>query len=384
MSSLREELARSLAGLSTRHLRRQLSEPLGIDFSSNDYLGLAADERFAERVRELTASGELTAPASRLLRGNRRVHRELESELASWKGTEDALVFSTGYQANLGVVTALAGPRDRVLSDRLNHASLIDAVRLSGARREVYPHLDLGEIERLLVTPWPGGRTFVLTESYFSMDGDVAPLDRIADLADACDASLIVDDAHATGVWGDERGSGLTEVFGIADRAEAITSTFGKALGSFGAFVAAPRVVVEWLVNRARSFIFTTAVPPLLLAAMRAGVELTEAAHLRRADLQRRSDDLRSRLRAAGHDCLESTGPIVPVVLGDNDRALRVAAELQARGLDVRAIRPPSVAPGTARLRISVHADHDDGTIDRLARELLDVLPTPQQSRQTP
>jgi 7-keto-8-aminopelargonate synthetase-like enzyme len=197
---------------------------------------------------------------------------------------------------------------------------------------------------------------------------------RLADLAREHDAAFIVDDSHGTGVFGDERGSGATEADGIASRCDAIVSTCGKALAGFGAFVAAPRVVTDWLVNRARSFIFTTALPPLVLRLIGAGIDLCERGADRRLAMHRLADRLRDRLRAAGIDCLSSVGPIVPVVLGDNRVAVEVAAGLTARGFDVRAIRPPSVAPGTARLRLAVHADHGDEVIDRLATELLEIV----------
>jgi len=379
-SDLLDDLRTRLEALRSDGLRRTLQTPAGIDFSSNDYLGLSKSAELRAQTLQDAESGVITAPASRLLGGHLEEHERLEERLAAFKGTESALLFSTGYQANLGVLTSLIGRSDRVLSDALNHASIIDALRLTGAHKVIYPHLDVAAVATQLEAPWPHGRTFLVTESYFSMDGDVAPLALLAELARTHDAGFIVDDSHGTGVFGDLRGSGLTEADGIAARCDAIVSTFGKALGGFGAFVAAPRVVTDWLVNRARSFIFTTALPPLVLRLIKAGVDLCERGADRRLALHHHAGQLRDRLRGAGLDCLDSVGPIVPVVFGNSRVAVEVSEALTARGFDVRAIRPPSVPPGTERLRISVHADHDHETVARLATTLLEIVDTVSSS----
>ncbi|HEV7517674.1 MAG TPA: aminotransferase class I/II-fold pyridoxal phosphate-dependent enzyme, partial [Thermoanaerobaculia bacterium] len=284
--------------------------------------------------------------------------------------------FPSGYQANIGLLSALLGPGDRAISDAANHASLIDGLRLAGCTRRIVPHLDLVAIARELATEHPGGRTFLVTESLFSMDGDIAPLDRYADLAERHGAALVIDDAHATGLYGDARGSGLAESFGVAGRAIAVVSTLGKAVGIAGAFVAGPRVLIDYLVNRCRSFLFTTAPPPLLLYAVEAALDRLAAEPERRQRALRLAERLRARLRAAGLDCLESQGPLVPVILGDNRRAVATAQALADRGFDVRAARPPTVPEGTARLRISVHADRTEAEVDALAVALLAVLAT--------
>lgn len=370
MKPFLDELGQRLAGIEAAGLRRELRPPTGIDFSSNDYLGLARDPELRAallaRFQGLPPDLPLGAPASRLLRGHLPEHAEVEARLARFKGTEAALLFNSGYQANLGAITALIGPADRAISDAQNHASLIDALRLAGCRKVIVPHLDFGAIERELARPHEGGRTFLVTESLFSMDGDAAPLDRYAGLAERHGAELIVDDAHATGLYG-ARGSGLAEEHGVERRAVAVVSTLGKAFGLAGAFVAGPRVVVDYLVNRSRPFLFTTAFPPLLLHAVDVTLDWMEAEPGRRRRVLALADRLRERLRGRGLDCLASVGPIVPVVLGENRRALAVAERLQAEGFDVRAVRPPTVAPGTARLRISVHADHSEAQIDDLA-----------------
>ena len=371
MNDLLRELERELEKIRSQNLYRSLTPPKGLDFCSNDYLGLSRDPDFRtailEKLEQATGPNSVSSPASRLLRGNTSLHQALEQRLSGFKGTEAALIFPTGFQTNIGVLTALVGNQDRVLSDAQNHASIIDGLRLSGCQKIVFPHLDLGAVEEALSQPHPEGKTFLVTESLFSMDGDIAPLETYAALAKKYEAYLIVDDAHAVGVFGEERGSGLTERFGVEKRALAIVSTFGKAFGLFGAFVAGPQVVIDYLINRCRSFIFTTAVPPLLLYGVEAGLDLLDAQPERRKRVCLLADRLRQPFKEAGLDTLQSAGPIVPVVLGKSERALAVAQRLQKKGFDVRAIRPPTVAPGTARLRISVHADHTEQQIDQLA-----------------
>jgi 8-amino-7-oxononanoate synthase len=374
MSSFIEELSSRLDHTRKAGLYRVLRDQEGVDFSSNDYLGLSRHPALRAKLLQSIASGPLSSPGSRLLSGNLPEHRALEERLATFKGTEAALLFPSGYQANVGLLTSLIGRQDRVISDAANHASIIDGLRLSGCEKVIVPHLDVPAIETALQEARArrpaSGRTFLITESLFSMDGDIAPLDEYADLADRYGACLIVDDAHATGVYGAERGSGLCEEFGIEKRPVATVSTAGKALGVCGAFVAGPTVVVDYLINSARPFIFTTATPPLLLAAIEAGLDIVAQEPQRRRQVLELAAELRDHLEARGLDCLRSAGPIVPVLLEDNERAVRIADEVRSRGYDVRAIRPPSVAPGTARLRLSVHADHTQEEIADLARAI--------------
>ncbi len=379
--TLADELAGRLAELTGQGLARSLRCAAGLDFSSNDYLGLARDPglraALLARLTALPLGEPLGAPASRLLRGHTRLHADLERRLAAWKGTEAALLFASGYQANVGLLSALLGPRDRAVSDALNHASLIDGLRLAGCRRVIVPHLDVAAVERELARPHPEGRTYLVTESLFSMEGDVAPLDRYAELAARHGAELIVDDAHATGLYGEARGSGLCEAFAVERRVAAVVSTLGKAVGLSGAFVAGPRVLVDYLVNRCRAFVFTTAPPPLLLHAIDAALDCIAAEPWRRRQALELADRLRRRLRERGVLPADGgSGPIVPLLLGDNARALAAAERLAVLGFDVRAIRPPTVPPGTARLRVSVHADHSEVEIDALAEALADALGT--------
>jgi 8-amino-7-oxononanoate synthase len=378
MKDLLDDMETELEQLRSESLFRSLADPRGIDFSTNDYLGLSQDPAFRcavlGKLKEAAGTHGLSCPASRLLRGNTPRHREVEEKLAIFKGTEGALLFPSGYQANIGLLTALVSPEDRVLSDAQNHASIIDALRLCGCRKIVFPHLDVEAVKDSLEQSHSEGKTFLVTESLFSMDGDVAPLETYAQMVEQHGAYLIVDDAHATGVFGEARGSGLTEAFGIEQRAVAILSTFGKALGLFGAFVAGPRIMIEYLVNRSRPFIFTTAVPPLLLYGIEAALATLEAEPGRRTRVRQLADRLRDHLKKDNLNTLNSSGPIVPVLLGESDLALKVATGVQQKGQDVRAIRPPTVAPGTARLRISVHANHSEEQIDRLAETLVEVV----------
>jgi 8-amino-7-oxononanoate synthase len=369
--SLSEELGLRLRALREQGLERSLELPGGIDFASNDYLALARDPvilaAVAARVDAARRAGEpMLAPASRLLRGTTRQHLALEARLAAFKGHEAALLFPSGYLANVGLLGALLGPNDRALSDEQNHASTIDGLRLAGCRKVVVPHLDLAALECALTGSHAEGRTVVVVESLYGMDGDLAPLGEIAALCGRFGADLVVDEAHATGIYG-ARGSGWVEACGVEGRVAATVTTFGKALGVAGACVSGSRELIAYLVNRSRPFLFSTAPPPLLLWAVEAALDRIAAEPERRARVLELADRLRHRLREQGLDTLRRTGPIVPLVLGDNDRALRVAAAVRARGFDVRAVRPPTVAPGTARLRLSVHADRTAAEVDALA-----------------
>ena len=384
MKPLLEDLQGRLRSLDEQNLRRSLRPPRGLDLSSNDYLGLASHPGLLKGIQERLATLEdepAASPASRLLRGNTLRHMALEERLARWKGTEATLLFTSGYQANVGLLSAVVEPEDTVISDAANHASLIDGLKLARCRKVIVPHLDLEALEQALeqassTTETSGGRLFVVTESLYSMDGDIAPLDVYAELARRYGAELIVDDSHASGVYGKARGSGLCEHFGIETEALAIVSTFGKSLASSGAFVAGSATLIDYLVNRCRAFIFTTASPPLHLAAIEAALDLLEQEPWRRDRVLELAEDVRQRLRQGGANCLDSRGPVVPVQIGDNQRALQLASLLQAEGFDVRAIRPPTVAPGTARLRLSIHADHRPDDLQRLVGRLLEAMAT--------
>ena len=372
IEAFQAESEQELDALDAQGQRRRLRLPQGIDLVSNDYLGLAGDARLIERMR--AALGRLGAGAggSRLLRGHHGYFDATETRLAAFGGSETALLFSSGYMANLGLLSTIMTRDDLVLSDALNHASLIDGVRMSGARKHVYAHLDLNAVERVLRTLRPK-RTFIVTESVFSMDGDLAPLRELADLAEAHGALLIVDEAHATGLYG-IRGSGRVEELGLRERVLATVHTGGKALGSGGAWVCGSRVLCDTLLNRARSFIFSTAPLPVLTAALDTALEIVQAEPDRRADVHRKADLLRVTLRAGCVDCGASASPIVPVLVGRNDAAVDLQRRLLEAGFDARAIRPPTVPAGTARLRVTVRYPVSDEDLQRFAQEGVRLL----------
>jgi 8-amino-7-oxononanoate synthase len=298
---------------------------------------------------------------SRLLRGDRECFAQLERRFAAFKNAERSLYFSSGYLANLAVLTTFTEAGDVIYSDERNHASLIDGILLSRATRRIFPHNNIGALTRLLAEESGTGQRFVVTESLFGMDGDRAPLADYAALCRSHNAALIVDEAHAVGIYG-PRGSGMLEETG----AEAFLSinTAGKALGVGGAFVAGPTWAIEYLVQRARSFVFSTAPPPPLASALDAALEVIEKEPWRRTQLLSRARYLRVRLAEAGIEVPAADSQIIPVVLGENERALQVAQALQQSGFDARAIRPPTVPPGTARLRVSVNVDLSEKTLD--------------------
>ncbi len=372
-SSLAARVWERLDAIRDRGLERSLRPPSGIDFSSNDYLGLSRDPRVTRAMADAVLHDGAGSTGSRLLRGDRQAFTNVERQFAAFKGTERALYFSSGYLANIAVLTTLAEQGDVLFSDAMNHASLIDGTRLSSADCVIVPHSDLVALEQALVEYSAERQAFVVTESLFSMDGDVAPLAEYAALCRATGAALVVDEAHAVGVRG-ERGTGLIEEAGIDPNSCISINTAGKALGVGGAFVAGPEWAIEYLVQRARPFIFSTAPPPSVAAALSASLDVIAAEPDRRARLRSRIARLRDAFAAQGLAIPCGQSHIVPVVVGDNDRAMAAAAALQAEGFDVRAIRPPSVPPGTARLRISLNTTLDDETIDRFASVLAETF----------
>jgi 8-amino-7-oxononanoate synthase len=348
-------------------LRRTLRPPRGIDLSSNDYLGLSQHPRLKQRMAEAVLEQGCGSTGSRLLRGEREAFKHVEQRFAAFKGTERSLYFSSGYLANIAVLSTFAESGDTIFSDQFNHASLIDGARLSRARRVVYPHTDVPALERLLRENRPEGQAFVVTESLFSMLGDLAPLRELSALCRSTEATLIVDEAHAVGIYG-SRGSGMIEQAGVDRDVFVSINTAGKALGVGGAFVTGSALAIETLVQRARPFIFSTAPPPAMAAALDASLDLIGREPERRATLLRLAACLRSRLAVPG------TSQIIPVPLGSNERAVQVAEDLQEAGFDVRAIRPPSVPPGAAQLRISINANLTEDALDRFAHALSEAL----------
>lgn len=370
-SPLRNRVAEELETLRGHSQYRTLETPTGINLFSNDYLGLARDPRLkAAAIKAVRETDAVGATGSRLLSGNSPEWENLEKEFADFAGTEAALYFGSGYAANLGLLTSLLKPGDLVFSDELNHASLIDGMRLSGATKIIYPHRDLAALEmRLRETVSSSSPRVIVTESVFSMEGDVAPLAALAALARHYRAEVVIDEAHATGVFG-PRGRGIAADFGLEREALAIVHTCGKALASAGAFVCGSEALKDYLVNRARTFIFSTAVPPYLAGQIRAALELSRNADAERAYLRDLSGILRDGLKAHGIDCGMSSSHIVPVIFGTNEMALHVAEKLLHEGFAVRAIRPPTVAPGTSRIRISLTTKITSEDVRRLVETI--------------
>lgn len=362
-----------LAALTSRDQMRRLETIRGVNLCSNDYLGLANDERLREAVVRALAGGiGLASTGSRLLSGNAEIWEELESEIAQFMASEAALYFSSGYSANVGVLSALIQPGDVVFSDAANHASIIDGLRLSGARKVIFPHLDLDSLEKELRKDSGGAQRFIVSESIFSMDGDRAPIADLVALGERYDAEIIIDEAHATGVEG-PLGKGAAADSGVADRVLATIHPCGKALAGVGGFVCCSEKLKQYLVNHARTFIFSTALPPYVAAQMRAAIRVVALADPERVALGAMGDFLRQRLREAGLDIGQGDTHIVPIFLGENERAIRTAALLSDAGFGVRAIRPPSVPSGAARLRISLTAKLSQDALARFADALLSI-----------
>lgn len=391
-NSLAAELSARLEALERAGLRRvELAMRRGagatvrvgdrdvVDFSSNDYLGLAADPRLAEAAIEALKGGPTGAAAARLISGTHPLHYQLEQALAAFKRAPAALLFTSGYAANTGAIPALAGPGDTIYSDALNHASLIDACRLSRARVRIFPHADLDALARMLeADPADGGARWIVVEGAYSMDGDLFPLDRLVQLARDYGAFTYVDDAHAVGILG-PAGRGAPEHWGVENDVDVVMGTLGKAFGVAGAFVCGPESLREWLLNRSRSFVFSTGSPPALAAAALAALDIITTESERRERLWANARRLKEGLRTLGIELdPELPGHILPVPMGSVEATMRAGSELRQLGFLVGAIRPPSVPEGGSRLRITVSAAHSDEQIDSLLDALETVLPRPR------
>lgn len=343
-----------------------------LNFCSNDYLGLRAHPLLIAAAGECMQHYGFGAGAAHLVCGHSREHAELEAELAEFVGRPRALLFSSGYLANLGVIGALTGRHQLIVADRLNHASLIDAAQLAGSRLCRYAHGDAAACARLLDSH--GGARLIVTDGVFSMDGDMAPLARLAELARAHAAWLVVDDAHGIGVLG-EQGGGSLELVGLdAAAVPVLVGTLGKALGSFGAFVAGDEILIETLIQRARTYIYTTALPPAVAAATRAALRLVRCEPWRRQRLRDLIERFRVGATALGLPLASSQTPIQPLIVGDSARALALSEALMERGFWIGAIRPPTVPRGSARLRVTLSATHDESQVDTLLAALAEVF----------
>jgi 8-amino-7-oxononanoate synthase len=407
MSNLPANLTADLERLRREHLyrrRRVLSGPQGprptvdgrdlLAFCSNDYLGLASHPEVVAALQAGAAKYGAGSGAAHLISGHSAAHQALEDELADFTGRARALLFSTGYMANLGVISALARRGKQVLEDRSNHASLIDGAILSGARLRRYPHADAAALSRMLISKkgsdpfsWQQHRHaiplseksdltpfLIATDGVFSMDGDIAPLRDLAEVAEAAGALLVVDDAHGLGVVGEE-GRGTLELADLSPaRVPILVGTLGKAFGTFGAFVAGDEDLIETLIQRARSYIYTTALPPAVAEATRASVRLVRREHWRREHLRALIARFRRGAEQLDLPLAPSETPIQPLVVGDNRRALAWSQALEAAGILVTAIRPPTVPQGSARLRVTLSAAHSEADVDTLLAALA-VLP---------
>ena len=381
VSAQRELRAR--IGASRYRLRRTKESPQGaevvsegkrvLDFSSNDYLGLAAHPRLRMAFTQALKQYGVGSSGSPLIGGNTRPVRDLERDLAEFTGRPRALVFSSGYLANLGVLAGLVSRRDVVFMDRWNHASLIDAALLAKAELKRYPHRDVTALARALDS-FKESRKWVVTESVFSMDGDLAPLPAIVAACHDHEALLLVDEAHGIGVYG-PRGTGVSAHFGLDSGAiSLLIGTFGKALGSAGAFVAGSSEIIELLIQKARTLIYSTAMPPALAASAREALAILRTERWRRERLFELVARFREGAERLGVPVRGVEGPIQPIILGDCARTAAVSAALMSRGILVAGVRPPTVPEGTARLRISISAAHKEAHIDRLVDELAVLL----------
>ncbi len=344
-----------------------------LGFCSNDYLGLAGHSDVVASLQDCSAVMGVGSTASHLVCGHSEYHHKLEREIAEFTGRERALLFSTCYMANLGVVSALTGRGDTIFEDRLNHASLIDAGLLSRAQLKRFRHNDYHHLAQLL--PSASGRKLVVVDGVFSMDGDIAPLPEFVELCTQHDAALMVDDAHGFGVLG-QQGGGSAEYFGLSQsQLPILVGALGKAFGTFGAFVAGSNALIETLIQFARPYIYTTAMPPALAAATSTSLALLKEESWRRDNLKQRIEQFRAGAQRLGLSLLNSNTPIQPVLLGDDARVLEVAGKLKERRILVGAIRPPTVPEGTARLRITLSAVHTQKNIEQLLQALDEVVP---------
>ncbi|MFQ5848771.1 MAG: 8-amino-7-oxononanoate synthase [Candidatus Methylomirabilales bacterium] len=367
-----ERLKRKDAYRRLRAMEGATGPRMGVDgrevvvLCSSNYLGLASHPRLKAAAIEATDRLGVCSAAARLIAGNNALYRTLEEELAAFKGREAALVYSTGYMANLGVISAVVGEGDVVYTDALSHASIIDGCRVSRAAVQVFPHNDLDALERLLKSGGGFRRKLIAVDGVYSMDGDLAPLPDLAKLAKKYDALLVLDDAHGTGVLG-ERGGGTAEHFGLGgpNAVDIEIGTLGKALGSFGAYVVGGRSLREYLINRSRSFIFTCALPPSALAAAIAAVELVRQGPEIRRCLWENVRHFREGLEHLGLSTEPSVTHILPVMIGDRQRTMALSERLLELGVFCQGIRPPTVPPGTSRLRFTVTAAHARADLDQ-------------------
>lgn len=338
-----------------------------LNLASNDYLGLSQ-----ESLLEMALNDCSGAAASRLVVGSDPVYERFEAAFAAYKQTEACLIFSNGYMANIGIITALVGRNDIIFSDRLNHASIVDGAILSRAEHIRYKHRDIEHLEKLLQRTDPTAKKLIVTDAVFSMDGDVAPLRELVQLKNRYGAMLMVDEAHSGGIYG-EQGQGLVHQLGLTDNVEVIMGTFSKAYGSYGAYAAGSRLLIDYFVNKARSFIYTTALPSSQIIAVEQRWQQLKQEHWRRARLLEHAQRFRTGLQQAGYDTGHSESHIIPLILGSNKLAFEFSNQLQQYGIAAVAIRPPTVPEGTARIRFSLMSVHTDEHIEWALEQIIRI-----------
>ncbi|HWQ70895.1 MAG TPA: 8-amino-7-oxononanoate synthase [Desulfitobacteriaceae bacterium] len=364
------DLANKLEKLHEQHLFRELKSISGapaewveiqgkklLNLSSNNYLGIAGHPLLKAAAVQAIQQFGCGATASRLIVGNYEIYDQAEKDLADFKNTEAAIIFNSGYTANIGIITALASRGDIIISDKINHASIIDGIRLSGADFLRYRHTDMADLERCLKKAEGQRRKLLITDSVFSMDGDLAPLRSIIELKEKYGAVLMIDEAHGSGIFG-ENGRGLAEFQGVSEQVEINMGTLGKAFGCFGAYAGGQKVLIDYLRNKARSFIFTTGLPPAIVASVRAAVQVVQQENWRRTELLEKAARVREQLAEAGFDLINSKSQIIPVLVGDNATTLEFSKRLFDVNILAMAVRPPTVPLNAARLRLTVMATH--------------------------
>ncbi len=347
--------------------------------ASNNYLGLSTEPRVVEAAASALSKYGTGSGGSRLVSGSSDLHAELEKKIAEFKSTEDAILFSSGYLANVGTIAALVGEGDTVFSDELNHASIIDGCRLSRARVEIYPHLDTDSLDYMVSQNRGSRKKLIVTDTVFSMDGDLTDLGEICSISERHGCMLMVDEAHAMGVLG-EKGSGATEHFGVESRVPVVMGTLSKAVGSLGGYVAGSRRLVDFIRNRVRSYIFDTSLPAASVAASIEAIRIIESEPQRRKHLMRLVDKFKSGLCEMGFDVLSSQSAIVPVLTGEPEVTLKLASAIRKRGVYTPAVRPPSVPAGKCRIRASLMATHTEDHISQALEGFRDSSLTMESS----
>jgi len=363
-------IAEKLADKRKQGLLRSLRQPSGIDFSSNDYLGLANHFEIKSAAADAYIKYGAGSKGSRLLGGNHKVFEETEKWLANWKGSESALIFNNGYSANLGVISSLCDSKTHLFCDRLNHASILDGYAIGGGKLHRFKHNNPSDLEKALKEAPPESFKLIAVEAVYSMEGDIAPLKEYADLAEKYSAMLYVDEAHSDGILGPD-GKGLIAQLGLESKVHLSLTTFGKAYGTMGACVFGSKLLIDYFISNARSFIYSTAISPGMVVAMQKAVEVSTRDSFRRESVLKMSADFRQKIKEAGMDCLQSETQIVPIVFGTVEKTQKCRDFLIEKGFYAPCIRPPTVPNGTARLRINISAAHKLGDVEALAEALI-------------